>query len=99
MAVQTDASTLKFEAPEQSVAELSKDDGANQPEHQLSAAELSSILKWSKIISADINLASGVHCLIYANLVLIFIHLALRRLTEISAGIVTFYIFALVPFN
>ena len=54
--------TPALEEPEHPVADPPKNDEVIQSESQLSAAELSSILKWSKSIAADINLASGIYC-------------------------------------
>ena len=61
VAVQTEHSALKVEPLDQMTSNFPKFDGADEPEYRLSAAELSSILKWSKIISIDINLSSGTH--------------------------------------
>ncbi len=54
-AVQTEAVSLNFD----SRPVLGNGDGHDDQESTLSAADLASILKWSKDISSDINLSSG----------------------------------------
>lgn len=54
-------------------------------ESTLSAADLASILKWSKDISSDINLSSGAQDYLECDCLLKF-HPALQRLTEIATG-------------
>jgi hypothetical protein len=51
----------------------------------LSVPDLSSILKWSKEISSDINLAAG-RCFGHSNEHVFTNFAALQRFTEISAG-------------
>jgi hypothetical protein len=64
-----------------------KMDVQDDQESTLSAADLASILKWSKDISSDINLSSGLS--VYLSVVAHLtggLGVALQRLTEIAAG-------------
>ncbi|KAF8973859.1 dual-domain HisK/Mak2 protein kinase [Flammula alnicola] len=56
VAVQTEVVTLNFDSTS---SILGKTDGHDDQESTLSAADLASILKWSKDISSDINLSSA----------------------------------------
>lgn len=60
VAIQTEALPLNLNAS----LILSRVDGHDDQESTLSAADLASILKWSKDISSDINLSSGLFCFI-----------------------------------
>jgi hypothetical protein len=60
VAVQTDSALMGFNPVSPSPSEPSNVDSAKDQEvSTLSAADLAAILKWSKEISSDINLASG----------------------------------------
>ncbi len=58
VAVQTD-NVLSFAARPVVVEDYVKDDVVEDDDLQLSSTDLTSILKWSKEISSDINLSSG----------------------------------------
>jgi hypothetical protein len=61
VAIQTEALPLNSNAP----LILGRANGQDDQESTLSATDLASILKWSKDISSDINLSSGLFYLFY----------------------------------
>ena len=83
-AVQTEAMALNSDSRQV----LGNGGSHDDQESTLSAADLASILKWSKDISSDINLSSGffrgsAHWVYFLTTHFI----ALQRLTEISTGV------------
>lgn len=88
VAVQTDSVAIGIDPRHAMAEETVKDSASEDSSVHLGASELSSILRWSKDISSDINLSSGQPkwFSVWPTVTLSFSSPALRRLTEIIAG-------------
>lgn len=87
VAVQTESTAIETYQAQAEVFVPPKQDNPEEPGNiPLTASDLASILRWSKDISSDMSLSSGITIYLAFHNFICLICVALQRLTEIVTG-------------